>query len=74
MKKHNALKIVVITLLLFVLLTWILPCATYQTEYTEIGRYQVGLFDLLSYQSTVFGYLVMLLYLFSSRWILWSSI
>ena len=56
MKKHNALKIVVITLLLFVLLTWILPCATYQTEYTEIGRYQVGLFDLLSYQSTVFGY------------------
>ena len=43
-------------MLLFVLLTWILPCATYQTEYTEIGRYQVGLFDLLSYQSTVFGY------------------
>ena len=56
MKKHNALKIVVITLLLFVLLTWILPCATYQTEYTEIGRYQAGLFDLLSYQSTVLGY------------------
>ena len=43
-------------MLLFALLTWILPCATYQTEYTEIGRYQVGLFDLLSYQSTVFGY------------------
>ena len=56
MKKHNALKIVVITLLIFVLLTWILPCATYQTEYTEIGRYQAGLFDLLSYQSTVLGY------------------
>lgn len=56
MKKHNALKVVVITLLLFVLLTWILPCATYQTEYTEVGRYQAGLFDILSYQSTVFGY------------------
>ena len=58
MKKHNALKVVIITLLFFVLLTWILPCATYQTEYTEIGRYQVGIFDLLSYQyqSTIFGY------------------
>lgn len=56
MKKHNAFKVVGITLLLFALLTWILPCATYQTEYTEVGRYQVGLFDLLSYQSTVLGY------------------
>ena len=56
MKKHNALKVVIITLLLFALLTWILPCATYQTEYTELGRYQVGLFDILSYQSTVLGY------------------
>ena len=56
MKKHNTLKVVIITLLLFALLTWILPCATYQTEYTEVGRYQVGLFDLLSYQSTVLGY------------------
>ena len=43
-------------MLVFALLTWILPCATYQTEYTEVGRYQVGLFDLLSYQSTVLGY------------------
>ena len=56
MKKHNALKVVGITLLVFALLTWILPCASYQTEYTEVGRYQVGLFDLLSYQSTVLGY------------------
>lgn len=56
MKKHNTLKVVIITLLLFALLTWILPCATYQTEYTDLGRYQVGLFDILSYQSTVLGY------------------
>ena len=56
MKKHNTLKVVIITLLLFALLTWILPCATYQTEYTELGRYQAGLFDILSYQSTVLGY------------------
>ena len=56
MKKHNALKVVIITLLLFALLTWILPCAAYQTEYTELGRYQIGLFDVLSFQSTVLGY------------------
>ena len=56
MKKHNALKVVIITLLLFALLTWILPCAAFQTEYTELGRYQAGLFDILSYQSTVLGY------------------
>lgn len=56
MKKYKALKVVIITLLVFALLTWILPCATYQTEYTDLGRYQVGIFDLLSYQSTVLGY------------------
>ena len=55
MKKHNALKVVIITLLLFALLTWILPCAAFQTEYTELGRYQAGLFDILSYQSTFLG-------------------
>ena len=56
MKKHKVLKVAIITLLICALLTWIIPCATYQMEYTEIGRYQVGLFDILSYQSTVLGY------------------
>ena len=48
MKKHNALKVSLITLSVFVLLTWILPAATYQSSYQEIGRSQVGIFDLLS--------------------------
>ncbi|MDD6244207.1 MAG: hypothetical protein PUB03_00915 [bacterium] len=56
MKKHNALKVSLITLSVFVLLTWILPAATYQSSYQEIGRSQVGIFDLLSYQNTVLGY------------------
>ena len=56
MKKHNALKVSLITLFVFVLLTWILPAATYQSSYSEIGRSQVGIFDLLSYQNTVLGY------------------
>ena len=56
MKKHKVLKVAIIALLICALLTWIIPCATYQMEYSEIGRYQVGLFDILSYQSTVLGY------------------
>ena len=56
MKKHNALKVSLITLFVFVLLTWILPAATYQSSYSEIGRSQVGIFDLVSYQNTVLGY------------------
>ena len=52
MKKHNALKVSLITLFVFVLLTWILPAATYQSSYSEIGRSQVGIFDLVSYQNT----------------------
>ena len=34
MKKHNALKVSLITLFVFVLLTWILPAATYQSSYS----------------------------------------
>ena len=56
MKKHNALKVVVITLLVFILLSWILPAVSYQTEYSEIGRSQVGIFDLMTYQNTILGY------------------
>ena len=49
MKKHNAIKVVLITLAVFVLLTWILPAASYSGEYTELGRVQVGFYDLLVY-------------------------
>ena len=56
MKKYNALKIVGLTLAVFLLLTWILPAAVYQTSYTEIGRSQMGIFDIVSYQGTVLGY------------------
>lgn len=56
MKKHNALKIVVITMLVFMLLTWIIPAATYQSSYYELGRSQIGFFDIFAYQNTVLGY------------------
>jgi len=62
MKKHNTLKVVLITILVLMLLTWILPAAYYSSGYVDQGRIQMGLFDLFSYPLTslsYFGYLAL---------------
>ena len=56
MKKHNLFKVVGISILVTVLLTWILPTTYYQYEITSGARSQVGLFDLFSYPSVVLSY------------------
>lgn len=56
MKKYNWLKVVLISLLVFVLLTWILPTAMYQGSYIENAREQIGIFDLGTYPVVVFMY------------------
>lgn len=56
MKKHNAVKVVLVTMLVFMLLTWILPAAYFQTEYVDQGRIQMGLFDLFNYPLTSLSY------------------
>ena len=56
MKKHNIIKVVLITMLVFLLLTWILPAAYYSGQYVDQGRVQMGLFDLFNYPLTAFGY------------------
>lgn len=64
MKKHNTVKVVLVTLLVFVLLTWILPAAYFQGSYIEQGRVQMGIFDLFSYPTTAlsyFGYIALYL-------------
>ena len=48
MKKHNTFKVVLITLLVLMLLTWILPAAYYSGSYVDQGRVQMGLFDLFN--------------------------
>ena len=49
MKKHNIFKVVLITLLVMVLLTWLFPVGTISTTgYSEQGRAQIGLFDLVN--------------------------
>lgn len=56
MKKHNTFKVVLITLLVFMLLTWILPAAYYSGSYVDQGRVQMGLFDLFNYPVTAISY------------------
>jgi len=56
MKKHNIVKVVLITLLVFMLLTWILPAAYYSGDFIDQGRLQMGLFDLFNYPVTALSY------------------
>ena len=56
MKKHNTSKVVLITMLVFLLLSWILPAAYYSGQYVDQGRVQMGLFDLFNYPLTAFSY------------------
>lgn len=56
MKKHNAIKIILGTVLVCFLLTWIIDAAHYSTEFVNQGRVQMGLFDLFSYTLTSLSY------------------
>ena len=56
MKKHNTFKVVLITILVLVLLTWILPAAYYSGSYIDQGRVQMGIFDLFNYPVTSISY------------------
>ena len=56
MKKHNTIKVVLITMLVFLLLSWILPAAYYSGQYVDQGRVQMGLFDLFNYPLTSISY------------------
>lgn len=57
MKKHNLFKVVGITILVTVLLTWLLPTTYYQYSLVSDGsRAQVGLFDLFNYPAVALSY------------------
>ncbi len=52
MKKHNILKVVLLTILVVVLCTWIFPSASFDNSLytlTEGERAQAGLFDVFAY-------------------------
>ena len=58
MKKHNLFKVVAITILLFVVLSWIIPTGTYSADagFATATRSQVGIYELLTYFSTSISY------------------
>ena len=56
MKKHNALKVVLVSLLLFLILSWIFPAAYYSGQFMDQGRVQMGLFDFFEYPLTAISY------------------
>ena len=56
MKKHNTFKVVLGTLLVFAILSWIIPAAVFQGTLQDQGRVQVGLFDMFNYSLTSLSY------------------
>lgn len=56
MKKHNILKVVLLSILVVVVCTWIFPSASYQAELVVGDRAQLGIFDLFSYLVELFRY------------------
>lgn len=64
MKKHNALKVVLVSLIVLLVLSWIFPAAYFSSEFMDQGRVQMGLFDFFEYPLTAisyFGYIPMYL-------------
>lgn len=56
MKKNKIIKVVLVTMLVIMLLTWIFPAAYFSGEYAEQGRIQMGIFDLFNYPITALSY------------------
>lgn len=48
MKKHNLLKVVLISVLVVILLSWIIPVTTFDTTLVKDGRVEVGLFTIVN--------------------------
>lgn len=55
-KGYDKVKVVLITILVILLLSWILPAAYFQNSYIDQGRVQMGIFDLFSYPATAISY------------------
>lgn len=56
MKRHNIIKVVLVSLVFILLLSWILPAGYYSGEYVDQGRVQMGLAELFNYPLTAISY------------------
>ena len=52
----NLAKIILVTILLSIILTWIFPITYFGYSLTEEAKMEVGLFELFSYGPTIFNY------------------
>lgn len=63
MKKHNIFKVILLSILAVVVMTWIFPTASYSSEITIGDRSQLGIFDIAAYISQVlfpyFSYVIL---------------
>lgn len=55
-EKQNVVKVVLVTTVMYLLLSWILPAAYYSSGFIDQGRIQMGLFDLFNYPLTALAY------------------
>lgn len=56
MKKHNGLKVVLVSMLVALVLSWIIPAAYFSSEFLDQGRVQMGLFNFFEYPLTAVSY------------------
>ena len=56
MKKNNTIKVVLITTIVLLVLSWIFKAAYFQGKFVDQGRVQMGLFDLFNYPLTALSY------------------
>lgn len=55
-ESNNTVKVILVTIMMFMLLSWILPAAYYSDGFIDQGRTQMGLFDLFNYPVTAVSY------------------
>lgn len=56
MKKHSIMRWVIWSVIIFMVLTWIIPAAYFSSEYMDQGLLQMGIFDLFNYPITAISY------------------
>lgn len=55
-REDNTISVLLVTILCFMLLTWLIPAAYFSSSYVEQGRIRMGLFDLMNYPVTAISY------------------
>lgn len=55
-EKNSVINVILVTIMAFMLFTWVLPAAVYSGQFADQGRIQMGFFDLFNYPVTALSY------------------